>query len=340
MYCTAVTGPIRPIIAGAAVGSSAVWPKRLWPLVTVSRFVPRALISASRPDSEDGGDARAPRRSPRRRSRCRARRAPARSLRGAQPHERDAREIGGPELRWGASVVGWLMVVDRAPRTGRRPTCVDRTHGASATIRPSSISIWRGRRSAISRSWVMTRIVVPTAVSSSRRARIAWLLTLSRLPVGSSARTIAGLPASARAIATRWRSPPESWVGRAAAAMREADLAERLVRALASLGERHAGVEQPVGDVVERALVLGQEELLEDEADARRAQRRELPVGHLAATSSPVMRTMPLVGRSSVPIRWSSVVLPEPDGPTIATSSPAWTAKLTPRSASTGGSLG
>ena len=34
--------------------------------------------------------------------------------------------------------------------------------------------------------------------------------------VGSSASTMAGSPASARAIATRWRSPPDSWVGRAA----------------------------------------------------------------------------------------------------------------------------
>ena len=52
------------------------------------------------------------------------------------------------------------------------------------------------------------------------------------------------------------------------------------------------------------------------------------------------MRTSPLLGRSSVPIRCRRVVFPDPDGPTIATSSPASTVKLTPRSASTGGSLG
>ena len=45
---------------------------------------------------------------------------------------------------------------------------------------------------------------------------MAWLLVLSRFPVGSSASTIAGRPTSARAMAIRWRSPPESWVGRAA----------------------------------------------------------------------------------------------------------------------------
>ena len=39
-------------------------------------------------------------------------------------------------------------------------------------------------------------------------------VVLSRFPVGSSARTIAGRPTRARAMATRCRSPPESWVGR------------------------------------------------------------------------------------------------------------------------------
>jgi hypothetical protein len=36
----------------------------------------------------------------------------------------------------------------------------------------------------------------------------------SRLPVGSSARRIDGLLTSARAMATRWRWPPESSFGR------------------------------------------------------------------------------------------------------------------------------
>jgi hypothetical protein len=52
----------------------------------------------------------------------------------------------------------------------------------------------------------------------------------------------------------------------------------------------------------------------------------------------PVIDTRPELGRSSVPIRCSSVDLPDPDGPTIATSSPSQTRKLTPPSASTGGS--
>ena len=54
-------------------------------------------------------------------------------------------------------------------------------------------------------------------LSSSSRARMDTPVAESRLPVGSSASTTGGWPAMARAIATRWRSPPDSWVGRAAA---------------------------------------------------------------------------------------------------------------------------
>ena len=119
--------------------------------------------------------------------------------------------------------------------------------------------------------------------------------------------------------------------------MREADPLERLRRARAPLGGRDAGIEQPVGDVLERGGVLGEEELLEHEPDAARAQPRQLAVVE-PATSTPSIRTTPPVGRSSVPITCSSVDLPEPEGPTIATSSPRRTESHTPRRAATGGS--
>ena len=50
--------------------------------------------------------------------------------------------------------------------------------------------------------------------------------------------------------------------------------------------------------------------------------------------------TVPVVGRSRLPITCSSVVLPDPDGPTTDTNSPASTVRLTSRSAVTGGTLG
>ena len=45
----------------------------------------------------------------------------------------------------------------------------------------------------------------------------------------------------------------------------EPDRGQRLGRAFPPLPDRHAGVEQPVGDVVQQGGVLGEEELLEHE---------------------------------------------------------------------------
>ena len=52
------------------------------------------------------------------------------------------------------------------------------------------------------------------------------------------------------------------------------------------------------------------------------------------------MPTVPEVGRSSPAARCSSVDLPEPDGPTMAASSPGMTRSVTPRTDSTGGEPG
>ena len=58
-------------------------------------------------------------------------------------------------------------------------------------------------RAATAWSWVMMMIVVPAAFSSSSRPRMAAPVAESRFPVGSSASTTGGAPATARAIATR-----------------------------------------------------------------------------------------------------------------------------------------
>ena len=56
--------------------------------------------------------------------------------------------------------------------------------------------------------------------------------------------------------------------------------ARNLSRPLAPLRDGGTGVQQPVGDVLERGRVLGEEELLEDESDPGRSQRGQFPVGH------------------------------------------------------------
>ena len=61
--------------------------------------------------------------------------------------------------------------------------------------------------------------------------------------------------------------------------MAEADALQCAERRAPALARGDTGVEQAVGDVVERGVRLEQMELLEDEADAPRAQRGERALG-------------------------------------------------------------
>ena len=72
---------------------------------------------------------------------------------------------------------------------------------------------WRWARRLTWSSWVMTASVIPSWWSSSNTSRIASAFALSRLPVGSSASSRLGSATSARAIATRCRSPPDRVTG-------------------------------------------------------------------------------------------------------------------------------
>jgi len=101
-------------------------------------------------------------------------------------------------------------------RSGRP---VPRTR-SSETTAPSRILMILAAWAAISASCVTTTIVFPSRLSRSSTAMISASLAVSRFPVGSSARRIGGSLTSARAIATRCCSPPESsdgrWTARAA----------------------------------------------------------------------------------------------------------------------------
>jgi hypothetical protein len=83
--------------------------------------------------------------------------------------------------------------------------------------------IWRRERAATSSSWVTTSSVMPPALSDSSAASTSAPDTWSRLPVGSSASSTVGRITIARAIATRWRCPPESCVGTVVRAVGEAE---------------------------------------------------------------------------------------------------------------------
>ena len=153
--------------------------------------------------------------------------------------------------------------------------------GVSERTRPSSSWMRRGHRSATACSCVMTTMVAPRRCSSSISAMICCPVALSRFPVGSSASTIAGEPTSARAIATRCRSPPDSCVGREWRRSPRPTAVERFGCQLAALCGRDARVQKTVGDVLEQRRVLGEEELLEHEPDPRGPNRGELAVGQL-----------------------------------------------------------
>ena len=103
----------------------------------------------------------------------------------------------------------------------------------------------------------------------------------SRLPVGSSASRIDGSLTRARAMATRWRWPPESSLGWWFMRVAEAHPLQRLARPLPPLGAREAGVDQRQLDVVQGVGARQQVEGLEDEADLLVADAGQLAVVEL-----------------------------------------------------------
>lgn len=83
-------------------------------------------------------------------------------------------------------------------------------------MRPSSIRMTRSAIRAISGLWViMTMVWWNSWLVVLRRPITSSLVLVSRLPVGSSARTRAGLAMRALAIAVCYLWPPDSSPGRA-----------------------------------------------------------------------------------------------------------------------------
>ena len=166
---------------------------------------------------------------------------------------------------------------------------------------PSSISRRRRARAPSAASWVTTSSVTPPAFSCSSRRITSSPVARSRLPVGSSASSIAGCMMVARAMATRWRWPPDSWSGRwSARSARPKPSSARRTRCVA-LARRQAGQHHRQRDVLGGRQPRHQVEALEHEADALAAHarllvgatawsRRALPAGsgrHRAGRAGP-----------------------------------------------------
>ena len=203
-------------------------------------------------------------------------------------------------------------------------------------MRPSLMATWRGSFIARSLSCVMTTMVVPCSWSSWSSSTMDAPDTESRLPVGSSASSSGGSPTTARAMATRWRSPPDIWWG---LWWSRCDSPTRM-RALSAFWRRSARG-TPRRSRPSATLSMAVMPSLRwncwntkpircaRSPDSLRSDRRD--------TSIPSIATVPEVGRSSVPMRLSRVDLPDPEGPTMATNSPRSIERLTPAHAATGG---
>ena len=141
------------------------------------------------------------------------------------------------------------------------------------------------RRACARHSWtscVITTIVKPAAFSRSSSSISAAAFRESRLPVGSSHSSRLGRFTSARAIATRWRSPPESVVGSASSRWPSPTASSAPTAAWHPAAARRLVVQLGQQHVLQRRAVRQQVERLEDEADPPPAQRGPVPVAQRA----------------------------------------------------------
>ena len=144
-------------------------------------------------------------------------------------------------------------------------------------IRPSSSATTR-LRSAVTTSalWVAIITVTPSSLIRSRSCRISQLMSGSRLPVGSSAMISRGSWTSARAMAVRCCSPPDSCDGRLLGLGGQPDEREHPVDGRPDLAPRRAGHLEREGDVLPDRLGRQELEVLEDDPDLA-AHLRDLP---------------------------------------------------------------
>src|SRR6185503_9554367 len=209
--------------------------------------------------------------------------------------------------------------------------------GSSCETTPSRMRTMRRQCAATSGSCVTMTTVFPSSLSRCRIDRISALECESRFPVGSSARIIDGSLSSARAMATRCCWPPESSLGRCFTRS-----ARPTCPSAASARARRSCRSPPYtrgSSTFSTAL----------RRDSRLKVWNTNPMcllriaaswsSDILPTFSPASSYVPASGTSRQPSTFMSVDLPEPDGPMIATNSPAWMSRSTPARACTSISL-
>src|SRR5690554_1952446 len=167
------------------------------------------------------------------------------------------------------------------------------------------------------------------AVSSTS----SWCFT-SRFAVGSSSSSTRGCWASARAMNTRWRSPPESVVTIRSA--RWSTCMRAIARAAISRSDACSSWKRPrcgLRPISTISLTVKANSVTVTCGTC--ATTRAISRGEYAVSGWPSRRTSPPVSPISPPSALSSVVLPAPFGPISPTSSPACSSAVTPRRMST-----
>ena len=113
----------------------------------------------------------------------------------------------------------------------------------------------------------MTKVRPSLSCSSISSKRVSSRSLRSSADSGSSSSSTRGRLASARASATRWRWPPESWSRLARAEAFELDQRQHLADARRDLGLRHAVLLETEGDVALDRQVRKQRIALEHHVD-------------------------------------------------------------------------
>jgi len=191
---------------------------------------------------------------------------------------------------------------------------------------------------------VMMTTAMPVSrwMSRSRSSSWAWMVTSSAV-VGSSASSSRGEQASAMAIITRWRMPPESWCGKSSRRRSGVAMPTRSSRPIARLRASVFGMDSCARMVsmiwspmrnTGFSEVIGSWKIMP--MDGPRSVRNSF--FDIPTSSRPSKRIEPDAirpGGSGNRPRMDSAVtlLPEPLSPTMPSTSPGATSKLTPSTA-------
>ena len=189
--------------------------------------------------------------------------------------------------------------------------------------RPFSSTTRRPATAAARGSCVTITMVLPNSwFSTCSVCRISSDAARSRLPVGSSHRISPVSATMARAIATRCCCPPESCDGsRCACAARPTSSSAVATRSRRCAPDSRVSING--SSTLRATLSIGSRLYCWNTKPTSAARQRESAASLAASMRSPRKRSSPASTRSMPPSRFSSVLLPEPEGPITARNAPS-----------------